>query len=88
MYNFGDPRLQDCTFEGNAADVHGGAIFNSGADPELINCALNGNVAGADDNAVVFVWPDGEIEELPTLPKRDVAAQLFDRVAKSRGGCE
>jgi phosphopantothenoylcysteine decarboxylase/phosphopantothenate--cysteine ligase len=42
----------------------------------------------ADDNAVVFVWPDGEIEELPTLPKRDVAAQLFDRVAKSRGGCE
>jgi phosphopantothenoylcysteine decarboxylase/phosphopantothenate--cysteine ligase len=42
----------------------------------------------ADDNAVVFVWPDGEIEELPTLPKRDVAAQLFDRVAKSRGGRE
>jgi len=42
----------------------------------------------ADDNAVVFVWPDGEIEELPTLPKRDVAAQLLDRVAKSRGGRE
>jgi phosphopantothenoylcysteine decarboxylase/phosphopantothenate--cysteine ligase len=42
----------------------------------------------ADDNAVVFVWPDGQIEELPTLPKRDVAAQLLDRVAKSRGGRE
>ena len=42
----------------------------------------------ADDNAVVFVWPDGEIEELPTLPKRDVAAQLLDRVAKLRGGRE
>jgi phosphopantothenoylcysteine decarboxylase/phosphopantothenate--cysteine ligase len=41
-----------------------------------------------DDNAVVFVWPDGQIEELPTLPKRDVAAQLLDRVAKSRGGRE
>jgi len=39
----------------------------------------------ADDNAVVFVWPDGQIEELPSLPKRDVASQLFDRVAKSRG---
>ena len=38
-----------------------------------------------DDNAVVFVWPDGQIEELPSLPKRDVAAQLLDRVAKSRG---
>ena len=42
----------------------------------------------ADDNAVVFVWPDGQIEELPSLPKRDVAAQLLDRVAKSRGGRE
>jgi phosphopantothenoylcysteine decarboxylase/phosphopantothenate--cysteine ligase len=42
----------------------------------------------ADDNAVVFVWPDGQIEELPSLPKRDVAAQLLDRVAKSRGGHE
>jgi phosphopantothenoylcysteine decarboxylase/phosphopantothenate--cysteine ligase len=42
----------------------------------------------ADDNAVVFVWPDGQTEELPSLPKRDVAAQLLDRVAKSRGGHE
>jgi phosphopantothenoylcysteine decarboxylase/phosphopantothenate--cysteine ligase len=42
----------------------------------------------ADDNAVVFVWPDGQIEELPSLPKRGVAAQLFDRIAKSRGGRE
>ena len=42
----------------------------------------------ADDNAVVFVWPDGQIEELPSLPKRNVASQLLDRVAKSRGGCE
>jgi len=41
-----------------------------------------------DENAVVFVWPDGQVEELPALPKRDVAAQLFDRIAKSRGGCE
>jgi len=40
----------------------------------------------SDHNAVVFVWPDGQIEELPTLPKREIAAQLFDRIAKSRGG--
>ncbi len=38
----------------------------------------------SDDNAVVFVWPDGQIEELPSLPKREVASQLLDRVAKSR----
>jgi phosphopantothenoylcysteine decarboxylase/phosphopantothenate--cysteine ligase len=42
----------------------------------------------ADDNAVVFVWPGGQIEELPTLPKREVAEQLLDRIAKSRGGNE
>jgi phosphopantothenoylcysteine decarboxylase/phosphopantothenate--cysteine ligase len=39
----------------------------------------------ADENAVVFVWPGGEIEELPRLPKRAVAAQLLDRVEKLRG---
>jgi phosphopantothenoylcysteine decarboxylase/phosphopantothenate--cysteine ligase len=37
-------------------------------------------------NAVVFVWPGGEIEELPPLPKAEVASQLFDRVEKLRGG--
>jgi phosphopantothenoylcysteine decarboxylase/phosphopantothenate--cysteine ligase len=42
----------------------------------------------ADDNAVVFVWPGGQIEELPSMPKREVAVQLLDRVAKSRGGGE
>ncbi|MFQ5416552.1 MAG: bifunctional phosphopantothenoylcysteine decarboxylase/phosphopantothenate--cysteine ligase CoaBC, partial [Myxococcota bacterium] len=40
----------------------------------------------AGDNTVVFVWPGGEIEELPPLPKLDVAGQLFDRVEKLRGG--
>jgi phosphopantothenoylcysteine decarboxylase/phosphopantothenate--cysteine ligase len=39
----------------------------------------------SDDNAVVFVWPGGEIEELPALPKAEVAAQLLDRVEKLRG---
>jgi phosphopantothenoylcysteine decarboxylase/phosphopantothenate--cysteine ligase len=39
----------------------------------------------ADEIAVVFVWPGGEIEELPRLPKRAVAAQLLDRVEKLRG---
>jgi len=39
-----------------------------------------------DQNAVVFVWPGGEIEELPPLSKADVAAQLIDRVEKLRAG--
>jgi phosphopantothenoylcysteine decarboxylase/phosphopantothenate--cysteine ligase len=37
-----------------------------------------------DENAVLFVWPNGELEELPLLPKRGVAAQLFDRIEKLR----
>lgn len=40
----------------------------------------------SDTNAVVFVWPSGQIEELPSLPKVEVAAQLLDRVAKLRVG--
>jgi phosphopantothenoylcysteine decarboxylase/phosphopantothenate--cysteine ligase len=40
----------------------------------------------ADENAVVFVWPGGEVEELPRLPKARVAAELLDRVEKVRGG--
>lgn len=40
----------------------------------------------ADDNTVIFVWPGGEIEELPSLPKSEVASQLLDRVEKLRGG--
>ena len=38
----------------------------------------------ADDNAVVFVWPEGEIEQLASMPKAQVAGQLLDRVAKLR----
>ena len=40
----------------------------------------------AEQNAVVFVWPGGDVEELPRLPKREVAAQLLDRVEKLRRG--
>ncbi|MBK7947733.1 MAG: bifunctional phosphopantothenoylcysteine decarboxylase/phosphopantothenate--cysteine ligase CoaBC [Deltaproteobacteria bacterium] len=37
-----------------------------------------------DQNAVVFVWPDQQVEELPLLDKSGVAAQLLDRVEKLR----
>jgi phosphopantothenoylcysteine decarboxylase/phosphopantothenate--cysteine ligase len=37
-----------------------------------------------DENAVIFVWPSGEVEELPLLSKSAAAAQLFDRVEKLR----
>jgi phosphopantothenoylcysteine decarboxylase/phosphopantothenate--cysteine ligase len=37
-----------------------------------------------DTNAVVLVWPGGEVEELPLLTKAEVATQLLDRVEKLR----
>jgi phosphopantothenoylcysteine decarboxylase/phosphopantothenate--cysteine ligase len=37
-----------------------------------------------DQNAVIFVWPDQQIEELPLLDKSGVASQLLDRVEKLR----
>ncbi|NNL67422.1 MAG: bifunctional phosphopantothenoylcysteine decarboxylase/phosphopantothenate--cysteine ligase CoaBC, partial [Myxococcales bacterium] len=37
-----------------------------------------------DRNAVVLVWPAGSVEELPLLPKAEVAAQLLDRLEKLR----
>jgi len=38
-----------------------------------------------DTNAVWFVWPGGDVEELPLQSKRDVAACLLDRIEKLRG---
>jgi phosphopantothenoylcysteine decarboxylase/phosphopantothenate--cysteine ligase len=39
----------------------------------------------ADASRVSFLWPGGEVEELPRLSKAEVAAQLLDRVEKLRG---
>lgn len=39
-----------------------------------------------DENAVLFVWPSGEIESLSLLPKSGVSAELFDRIEKLREG--
>jgi phosphopantothenoylcysteine decarboxylase/phosphopantothenate--cysteine ligase len=37
-----------------------------------------------DTNTVVFVWPDGDTESLPPLPKDEVARHLLDRIQKLR----
>jgi phosphopantothenoylcysteine decarboxylase/phosphopantothenate--cysteine ligase len=39
----------------------------------------------SDSNAVSFVWPGGDVEELPLLSKTEVAARLWDRVEKLLG---
>jgi phosphopantothenoylcysteine decarboxylase/phosphopantothenate--cysteine ligase len=39
-----------------------------------------------DTNAVSFVWPGGDVEELPMLSKHEVAGRLLDRIGKLREG--
>jgi len=39
----------------------------------------------SDANAVILVSPRGEAEELPLLPKAEVAARILDRIEKLRG---
>jgi phosphopantothenoylcysteine decarboxylase/phosphopantothenate--cysteine ligase len=35
---------------------------------------------GSRDNRVTLVWPDGRVDELPLLPKDEVAQMLIDRI--------
>jgi len=61
-------------------------LARKGCDLLVANdVSLPGTGFDADENAVVFVWPGGEVEELPRLPKARVAAELLDRVEKLRG---
>ena len=39
----------------------------------------------SDDNAVTLLTPDGEVDALPLMSKRALAAQILDRVEKLRG---
>lgn len=41
-----------------------------------------GSGFGSDTNKVTLLFKDGEVEELPVLPKREVADKILDRVAR------
>jgi phosphopantothenoylcysteine decarboxylase/phosphopantothenate--cysteine ligase len=62
-------------------------IARKGCDLLVVNDVSRGDSGfDVETNAVHFVSPDGQVEELPLLPKSEVAAQLLDRVAKLRDG--
>ncbi len=73
-------------FAAESHDVVGAAkrkIERKGCDLLVANDISRTDAGfGTDDNAVLFVRPGGDVEELPLLPKREVAAQLFDRIEK------
>jgi len=62
-------------------------IVRKGCDLLVVN-DVSRDDAGFDveTNAVCFVSPAGDVEELPLLSKAEVAGHLLDRVAKLRAG--
>jgi phosphopantothenoylcysteine decarboxylase/phosphopantothenate--cysteine ligase len=76
-------------FAAESHDVHEAArrkIARKGCDLLVANDISRESTGfEVDTNTVSFVWPGGEIEELPPLPKSEVAMHLLDRVEKLRG---
>jgi len=61
-------------------------LARKGCDLLVANdVSRQGSGFDVDTNAVTFVWPGGEVEELPPLGKPEVAAQLWDRIEKLCG---
>jgi phosphopantothenoylcysteine decarboxylase/phosphopantothenate--cysteine ligase len=61
-------------------------IARKGCDLMVANdISQEGSGFDADQNAVSFVWPGGEVESLPPLAKSEVATRLLDRVRALRG---
>jgi len=61
-------------------------IRRKGCDLLVANdVSKQGSGFDVDTNTVSFVWPDDEVEELPSLSKAEVASQLLDRVSKLLG---
>ena len=61
-------------------------LARKGCDLMVANdISQEGSGFDADQNAVSFVWPGGEVESLPPLAKSEVATRLLDRVRALRG---
>ena len=75
-------------FAAESHDVVGAArrkIVRKGCDLLVANDVSRSDAGfDVDTNAVFFVSPDGQVEELPLLSKGEVAAQLLDRIGKLR----
>jgi len=86
-------RKGDRTIVGFAAESHDVVdaarrkLARKGCDLLVANDISRGDAGfEVDSNAVHFVWPGGDVEDLPLLPKQGVAAQLLDRIEKLREG--
>jgi phosphopantothenoylcysteine decarboxylase/phosphopantothenate--cysteine ligase len=84
-------RKGDRTIVGFAAESHDVVasakrkLLRKGCDLIVANDISRADAGfEVDENAVLFVWPSGEVESLSLLPKSGVSAELFDRIEKLR----
>jgi phosphopantothenoylcysteine decarboxylase/phosphopantothenate--cysteine ligase len=62
-------------------------LARKGCDLLVANDISRGDAGfETDANAVTLLTPDGQVEDLPLLPKREVAARILDRIEKLRDG--
>ncbi len=86
-------RRGNCVVVGFAAESHDvipaaqRKLKRKGCDFIVANDVSRSDAGfNVDDNAVSFVWPDREVEELALLSKERVAGEVLDRVEKLLGG--
>jgi phosphopantothenoylcysteine decarboxylase/phosphopantothenate--cysteine ligase len=84
-------RKGDRTIVGFAAESHDvlaaakRKLLRKGCDLMVANdISRTDSGYDVDENAVHFLWPNGEVEALPLLPKSGVSRELFDRIEKLR----
>ena len=59
---------------------------SKGADLLVANdVSAAGSGFGTEGNQVALIFPDGSLERWDLLPKRRVAARLWERIAELRG---
>jgi phosphopantothenoylcysteine decarboxylase/phosphopantothenate--cysteine ligase len=79
------PFLVGFAAEAGPASGAAGKASSKGVDLLVANdISAVGSGFGTDTNAVTVFTPDGSSEEWPTMPKRAVAARLWDRIAEMR----
>lgn len=79
------PFLVGFAAEAGPASGAAGKAKSKGVDLLVANdITAAGSGFGSDTNTVTVFTPDGSSEEWPTMPKRSVAARLWDRILEMR----
>lgn len=78
-----EPGLLKIGFAAETSNLVGHAqkkLRDKGLDLVVANDAEQ--AIGSQDNRVTLVWPDGRVDEIPLLPKEQVAEMLIERIGQ------